>query len=116
MMDETALGELLRIEREQLRWLRAMALPQVRITVRDALKSDTERLGYDLSDGVRTGRDVASATGVSPATVSAWWKKWRLMGIAEDADGRRVVHIATLAELGLESTGRQPAPVDAAGE
>ena len=114
-MDEKALAELLSVGREQVRWLRALALPQVRITVRETLKSETERIGYDLTDGAHSGRDVASATGVSPATVSAWWKKWRLLGIAEDAGGRRVAHIASLAELGLDTPGRQ-APATESGE
>ncbi len=99
------MDELVRIQREQLRWLRAMAFPQVRATVRDTLRSPTERKAYDLSDGTRTGREIASGAGVSPATVSAWSKKWRLVGIAEDAEGRRVAHIATLAELGLDGEG-----------
>lgn len=99
------MDELVQIQREQLRWLRALALPQVRATVIETLKSPSERKAYDLCDGTRTGREIAAAADVSPATVSGWWKKWRLMAIAEDVEGRRVAHIATLAELGLDAQG-----------
>jgi hypothetical protein len=94
--------ELVLIEREQLKWLRAMAMPQVRATVLEALKNGPERLAFDMSDGSKAGRDISAALGVSPATVSAWWKKWRVLGIANDVEGRRVSHIASLAELGLD--------------
>lgn len=101
------MDELLAVEREQLRWLRFLALKQVREAVAATLRTTAERTAFDLSDG-RAGKDVAAGAGVSAASVSGWWKKWRAAGIAFEGEGRRTVHIAGLVELGLSAVFAGP--------
>jgi hypothetical protein len=42
---------------------------------------------YELSDGVRSTRDIQkmAGTGASPATITGYWKQWALKGIVVPA-------------------------------
>jgi hypothetical protein len=102
---EELLAELLEVNRDQLRWQRAAALPGVRETVDGALDKTQYRRAYELCDGTRTGAEVAAAVGTTPQSVPNWTKLWRDLGIAHEDDGR-VRHIASLKSL------RLPAEVD----
>ncbi|MFL5833454.1 MAG: hypothetical protein ACJ76B_05700 [Solirubrobacterales bacterium] len=86
---------------EQLRWLRAAALPSVRETVSTALKTSQQRKAYELCDGSKTGRDVAAAVGASPAAVTGWTQRWRNLGIAYETADKKIGHLVSLATLEL---------------
>lgn len=93
--------EELRELRQQTRWLRFMALQTLPAILADVLRDARERRAYELSDGSRTTRQVASLTASSPATISRWWSKWRALGLAShDATGR-VTHLVSLEEVGM---------------
>lgn len=100
--------ELLQITREQLRWLRAAAMPQVRDTVSVALGTTQLRKAYELCDGSKKSNEVAKAVGISKQAFSAWTRRWRSLGIAYEVEGRRIKHLISLAalELPLEVEGR----------
>lgn len=89
---------------DQLRWLRAAALPSVRETVEKALGKTDQRRAYELCDGSRTATEVAAAIGVSQQAVSKWAKNWRNLGIAHEVEGRKIKRLISLAahELPLE--------------
>lgn len=60
---------------------------------------------YELSDGTRGTREVASAAGIgSNATVAAYWKRWSKVGIVEPSPTYRgrYQRICSLEEVGLE--------------
>lgn len=40
---------------------------------------------YELSDGLRSTRDIQALVGISPPTVTGYWKKWALIGLAVPA-------------------------------
>lgn len=86
---------------EQLRWLRAAALPSVRETIRTALKTSQQCSAYELCDGSKTSREVAAAVGVSPAAVTAWTQRWRNLGIAHETAEKKISHLVSLATLEL---------------
>lgn len=86
---------------EQTRWLRALAMPQVRESVIRTLRKTTMRAAYEASDGRHTARDVAKAAGVSLGSVSGWWRQWRAVGIGVELQNGRVAHIVSLRDLGL---------------
>jgi hypothetical protein len=87
---------------EQLRWLRAAAMPSVRQTIVDALSKPEQRRAFELCDGSRSGAEVASAVGVSPQSISNWSSAWRNLGIAYEVEERKVKHLISLAALGVD--------------
>jgi predicted DNA-binding protein (UPF0251 family) len=91
----------LKVAEEQLHWMRAAAIPQVRHTVDAALTSSKERKAFELCDGNRTSTEVGRAVGVPKTTLSGWTRKWRNLGIAYEVDERKIRHLTSLAALEL---------------
>jgi len=91
----------LEVAEEQLRWVRAASMPQVRETVAKALNTTQLREAYELCDGTRKSNGVAAEVGISKQAFSAWTRRWRNLGIAYEVEGRRIRHLISLAELGL---------------
>jgi len=87
---------------EQLRWLRAAAMPSVRATIVRALPKQEQRRAFELCDGTRSGTEVAAAVGVSKQSISNWSSAWRNLGIAYEVEERKVKHLISLAALGVE--------------
>lgn len=85
---------------EQLRWLRAAAMPQVRETIDTALSKTQMRQAFELCDGKTTNSGIGKKVGASEATISRWTSEWRNLGIAYD-DERGVHHLISLKALGL---------------
>lgn len=92
---------LLVVAEEQLRWLRAAAMPQVRETVDAALSKAEMRRAFELYNGKRTGAEIAKAVGVSPQSISNWTKRWRNLGIAFEVEGGANCHLVSLESLEL---------------
>jgi DNA-binding transcriptional ArsR family regulator len=88
--------------REQTKWLRFLALRELRTTLEAELVSGSERRAYEATDGERTSREVASAAGVSQATVSRWWSRWQNRGIVETDPRGRSRRLASLTAIGLD--------------
>lgn len=93
------LGDLLTEMQEQTKWLRFLGLRALGPLLEQELKNDREKVAYELSDG-RPSTVIASAVGVSGQSVRNWWARWSAAGIAIERDGGRVVHLASLAQLG----------------
>jgi predicted transcriptional regulator len=102
---EESLARLVGIAEDQLRWLRAAVLPEVRKMIDQTLTSKKYRQAYEMLDGTRAGRDVAKAVGVSPGAVSRWASRWRNLGIAyestDENGARRTKHLVSLDDLDL---------------
>jgi hypothetical protein len=81
--------------------LMLLLIPTLRTTLEQTLGSDAERRAYELSDGSRGTREVATLAGASAGSVSAWWKKWRMAGAALEAPGERTRHVLPLSALGI---------------
>lgn len=57
---------------------------------------------YELSDGTRSTRDIQKVVGISPPTITAYWKQWALAGIAIPAERKgRFKAAFDLKEYGL---------------
>jgi hypothetical protein len=95
------LAELLETAQEQLRWLRASVLPDVRRTIETTLSSTQLRRAYEMCDGTTTSRDIASAVKASTSSLSNWTRRWRDVGIAYEAADGRIKHLVSLAALGI---------------
>ncbi|MEM1577356.1 MAG: hypothetical protein QXT98_07590 [Archaeoglobaceae archaeon] len=87
-----------------LRWTRFAGMQQLRTILTQNLTKDVELLIYELSDGERSTREIASLVGVkSHAKVAKYWKKWSKLGIVEPSDRYpgRFRKICSLEEVGL---------------
>lgn len=96
---EDILGEL----KEQTRWLRVLALQEIRPALEETLDKPEMRVVYELSDGRRTAREIADAASIgSHSTVTAWWSKWAGLGLMEASRRKgRKQRIVSLADLGI---------------
>jgi hypothetical protein len=101
-------SRLLEVAEEQLRWIRAAAIPEVRRTIAAALDSVERRRAYELHDGSRTGVEVSVAAKVPQQTLSRWTREWRNLGIANEvttSKGIRIRHLMSLSALGIPIEG-----------
>lgn len=104
-MSEDVLGKQLEVAEEQLRWLRAAAIPSVRETVAAVLTATKQRQAFELCDGKRTSTEVAAKAKVPKTTLSRWTGQWRHLGIANEVstpNGTRIKHLISLEALGLD--------------
>jgi hypothetical protein len=64
--------------------------------------SNNKKKIYELSDGNRSTRDIQKIVGVSPPTITAYWKQWSLAGIVIPAERKgRYKAAFDLKEYGL---------------
>jgi len=96
-----ALGEL-------IFWTKLSAMPSIRKTIVDNLRSDTDKLVYELSDGNRSTREIANIISkrgkkISYVTIANMWKKWSILNIVMSAQRKgRYKKIISLESLGIE--------------
>jgi hypothetical protein len=98
---EESLTRLVEVAEEQLRWLRASVLPDVRKTVEATLTTTQLRRAYEMCDGDTLAQAVAAAVDSSPPTLSRWARRWRDVGIAYETPEGRTKHLVSLAALGV---------------
>lgn len=104
-MNEEYLKEL----KEQTKWLRLLALPNLKKTIEENLTTKEQKRIYDLSDGKNSTNDTAKkllAEGikVSHMTVYNYWKRWFALGIVVPSEkySGRYEKIIDLKELNIE--------------
>lgn len=105
-MNEGLLKEL----REQTKWLRFLALPNLKKTIEENLATKEQRAIYDLSDGKNSTYNIAKKLSregikVSHMTVFNYWKKWFVLGIVVPSEkySGRLEKIINLKELNIET-------------
>lgn len=74
---------------------------------RKVLADEKHLVAYELTDGTRTQRDVADASGLSQPTISALWQKWRRTGLARELPGGKVRHLARPSDFGVVVTPKR---------
>ena len=67
----------------------------------ESLTDPRHLVALELTDGTRTQAQVAKSTGLSQATISNLWNKWRRLGLVIDRAGR-TEHLARPTDLGVE--------------
>jgi hypothetical protein len=110
---------LTRIERnlsEQLKWIRLAGMSQLRTVIEQNLKTDDEKLVYELSDGEKSTRDIEKITRVGRTKIGILWKKWYNLGLMErsvEYEGKRMSRSFSLHDVGIEvpSLPQDQAPV-----
>src|SRR5579859_624910 len=97
--------------------LRIIADPILLSSLHKYFKNSGQVRAYELSDGIRSTRQIAKMVGVDQKTISTWWRNWK--------DNYRIVEKAgirgqfrkryTFVELlGLASAAAAPRPSDKA--
>ena len=103
---ERLLAEVLEEQKQINRMLRFVAHRQARDLIEEHLTKSIERRVYELSDGLRSSRDIEKTVGkeVTQRTVVSWWQKWRRLGLVEQSPtySGRMRQLMPLEELGLE--------------
>ena len=102
MSKEDKMIELLE---ELVKWTKVASIPKVKELLLGILESPEEIVGYQLSDGEKSGREVAEGANVTLTTIGRWWKKWIAAGIAEPISvqrGERAKRIFSLDDFGIE--------------
>ena len=101
--------EILKELREQTKWLRSLALPNLKKNIEDKLTTNEQRRIYDLSNGENSTNDIAKklrAEGikVSHMTVYNYWKRWFALGIVFPSEkySGRFEKVVDLKELNIE--------------
>jgi len=105
MNEENLLKEL----KEQTKWLRFLALPNLKKTFEENFTTKEQRRIYDLSDGENSTNEIAKqllAEGkkVSHMTVYNYWKRWFSLGIVVPSEkySGRFQKIISFEELNLK--------------
>jgi hypothetical protein len=103
-MAEEKTDRIIELLEEILKWVRLEGAQRALDTLKELLKTDTEKLVYENSDG-HTSREIAGVVGTSHATVINYWKKWLRFGIVKEKSSRggtRFVKVFSLADFGIE--------------
>lgn len=102
-MSDEKFDKTIQLLEEILKWVRLEGVQRVETTLNKLLKTDTERLVYENSDG-RTSREIAEIAGVSHTTVTNYWNRWAEYGIVEEVrarGGTRYKRIFSLSDFGI---------------
>ncbi len=84
-------------------WTRLAGISNARESLSDALKKDSEKLGYHFSDG-RGSAEVGKKAGVSDFAIRSYWKKWAALGLMAPSKKfkGRFERLFSLDDLGIE--------------
>lgn len=101
--------------KEQTKWLRFLALPNLKKTIEETLKTNEQNRIYELSNGKNSSNDISkelSTEGikVTGMTVRNYWKRWFDLGlvVSSEKHTKRFEKIIDLRDLkkGESSTKR----------
>ena len=78
-------------------------IDQIKKAVNEELDTLERKRVYELTDGIRSQRDIARLANVPERTISNWWHKWLQVGliIRSPAPPSRVRKVFSLEDLGL---------------
>ena len=105
-MSEEKLDKILNALQEISKWTKLQGLERFSQIAPSVLKSDEEKIAFELSNGIRSVREIAAETGIAKSTIAAYWRKWVKSGIVEESEkySGRMRHLVSLEEVGIEVT------------
>lgn len=90
-------------------WTKIIATPILLKAVNENLQDDQDKLVYELSDGIRSTREIASElkkmkVKITHATVANMWKRWAPSGLVIPSIQYkgRFEKVISLEQLGIE--------------
>jgi len=93
---------------ELIFWTKFSALPTFRALIVDNLRTDTDKLVYELSDGQRSTRDISRMISrggrrITHATVANMWQRWAILNLVIPAQRiGRYRRVLSLESIGIE--------------
>ena len=103
-LSEQALKDINSTMQELLKWTKFAGMQQLRSILEKNLKTDAEKLVYELSDGSLSTREIAERVGIgSKTTISGFWKRWKQIGVVQESKSHegRFEHICSLGDVGI---------------
>lgn len=106
--EEKLLEEIFAELKEIKFWLRISGLPALQRAVSENLKDDEDILVYELSDGNRSTREIASdlkkaGRSIAHVTVANMWQRWSTVGLVAPSKKYkgRFMKMISLESLGI---------------
>jgi hypothetical protein len=95
---------------QTLFWLRLLAFDRLRQQVERLVRTDRDKLIYELTDGQHSTTEISKTVGISQPAVSSIWIRWRAEGIVAEVPQirGRCKYVASLDELGIPRGKREP--------
>ena len=86
-------------------WLRFQNRETLGGLLQEVLRSDRDKLVFELTDSVNSTTKIAKAAKVSQPRISQIWNSWKPLGIIVEVPGTRgkYKHICSLNELGMKT-------------
>jgi len=104
-MNEKLLKEL----KEQTKWLRFLALPNLKKIIEENLQTKEQRKIYSLTDGRNSTYEISKKLSVkgikvSHMTIYNYWKKWSALGLVTHSEkySGRFENIVNLEDLDIK--------------
>ena len=103
-MSEEKLDKIFDTLQEISKWTKLQGLEKFSQIAPSVLKSDGEKVVFELSNGIRSAREIAEETRIAKSTITAYWRKWIKSGIVEESKKYpgRMKHLVSLDEIGIE--------------
>jgi len=100
---------------ELVAWQRFESLPKLRTILLKELDSDNKKLAYEMTDGEKSRRDIASALGVSDDNIQNWWQRWYELAVVRPSKKfkGRPQHIVSLEDVGIKLPKAAPTKKEA---
>jgi len=97
--------DILKNQVEIIRFIRFIAHREFSPLVEKHLTKDIERRVYELTDGIRSSRDIETEIDkkVTQRTVVSWWQNWQKLGLLEPSPKYigRMQKIVSLSDIGI---------------
>ena len=112
--DEITLKDVTERLDELIAWQRFESLPKLRAVLLKELDSDTKKLAYEMTDGEKSRRDIASALGVSDDNIQTWWQRWYELAVVRPSKKfkGRPQHVVSLENAGIKLPKAVPAKTE----
>ncbi len=104
-MSENSIEELIKINKEILRWIKFANIERVRDVLLSTLDTPNKIVAYQFSDGNNTSTAVSEKAKTGQTTISRWWRNWIKLGIADSITmqgGTRAKRIFDLEDYGIK--------------
>ena len=103
MTSEDKLDKILDRLTEISKWTKLQGLEKFSQIALSVLKSNEEKIAFELSNGIRSANEISSQSGIAKSTITNYWRKWAKSGIVEESEkfSGRMKHIVSLEEAGI---------------
>lgn len=103
-MSQDDIKELVKVNKDILKWIKFSNLGKVKEILETVLDSDEKKIAYQMSDGITRSGAIADIITPHQTTIADWWRIWYKLGIAEAlsaSGGKRARSIFDLEDFNL---------------